>query len=95
MLRSYTYIASPPGTTVCEQVEVCGMSRREFAARMGMSETAAACLLDGETRLTPDIANKLEEVLGLSSSFWSGLEAIYRDKYAKAEAENASRADIL
>lgn len=93
MTRSRTYIATPPGSTIKEQLEDRGMSQKEFASRMGMSEKHISHLINGEVQLTPDVANRLEMVLGLPAKFWNNLEAIYRDKIAKAEAENSMDAD--
>ncbi len=93
MARSRSYIATPPGVTIKEQLDDRGMSQKEFASRMGMSEKHISHLINGEVQLTPDVAYRLEMVLGLPANFWSNLEAIYREKLAKAEAENALDAD--
>ena len=93
MTRSCNYIATPPGATIKEQLDDRGMSQKEFASRMGMSEKHISHLINGEVQLTPDVAYRLEMVLGLPASFWSNLEAIYRDKLTKAEAENVLDAD--
>ena len=94
MTRSRSYIATPPGSTIREQLEDRGMSQKEFSSRMGMSEKHISHLINGDVQLTPDAANRLEMVLGLPAKFWNNLEAIYRDKLAKAEAENAMDADV-
>ena len=94
MTRSRSYIATPPGSTIREQLENRGMSQKEFSSRMGMSEKHISHLINGDVQLTPDAANRLEMVLGLPAKFWNNLEAIYRDKLAKAEAENAMDADV-
>jgi len=91
--RSRSYIAVPPGATIKEQLEYRSMSQKEFASRMGMSEKHISRLINGEVQLTTDVANRLEMVLGLPARFWNNLEAIYRDKLAKAEAENSMDAD--
>lgn len=44
-------------------------------------------------QLTPETAVRLEMVLGVPAKFWNNLEAIYREKIVKAEAENAMDAD--
>ena len=93
MTRSRNYIATPPGATIKEQLVDRGMSQKEFASRMGMSEKHISHLINGEVQLTHDVAYRLEMVLGLPANFWSNLEAIYREKIAKAEAENALDAD--
>ena len=38
--------------------------------------------------LTPEVAVRLETVLGVPAKFWNNLEAIYREKLVKVEAEN-------
>ena len=94
MARSRTYIATPPGATIKEQLEDRGMSQKEFAFRMGMSEKHISNLINGNVQLTPDVANRLEMVLGLPAKFWINLEGIYRDKLAKVEDENTMDDDI-
>lgn len=93
MARSRNYIALPPGATIKEQLEDRGMSQKEFASRMGMSEKHISHLINGDVQLTPDVAYRLEMVLGLPAKFWSNLEAIYREKLIKVEAENSLDSD--
>lgn len=93
MTRSRNFIATPPGATIKEQLENRGMSQKEFASRMGMSEKHVSHLVNGEVQLTPDVANRLEMVLGLPANFWNNLEAIYREKLAKVEVENSVDSD--
>ena len=89
MTKSRSYIATPPGATIKEQLENRGMSQKEFAKRMNMSEKHISHLINGDVQLTPDVANRLEMVLGLPAKFWNNLESIYRDKLAKIEIENS------
>ncbi len=94
MVRSRSYIATPPGATIKEQLNDRGMSQKEFAARMDMSEKHISKLVNGEVQLTPETAVRLEMVLGVPAKFWNNLEAIYREKIIKAEVENAMDADV-
>lgn len=94
MVRSRSYIAMPPGTTIREQLNDRSMSQKEFAARMDMSEKHISKLVNGDVKLTPETAVRLEMVLGVPAKFWNNLEAIYREKIVKAEAENAMDADL-
>lgn len=93
MVRSRSFIATPPGATIKEQLNDKGMSQKEFAARMDMSEKHISKLVNGEVRLTPEVAVRLEVVLGVPAKFWNNLEAVYREKLIKVEAENAMDAD--
>ena len=47
MTRSRSYIATPPGATIKEQLDDRGMSQKEFASRMGMSEKHISHLING------------------------------------------------
>ncbi len=89
MVRSCSYIATPPGATIKEQLNDRGMSQKELAARMDMSEKHIRKLINGEAQLIPETAIKLEMVLGVPAKFWNNLEAIYREKIIKAEAEKS------
>ncbi len=93
MVRSRSYIATPPGATIKEQLNDRGMSQKEFAARMDMSEKHISKLINGDVQLTTETAVRLEMVLGIPAMFWNNLEAIYMEKIVKAEAENAMDAD--
>lgn len=88
MKRSRTYIASPPGATISEQLQDRQMSLKEFAASMGMSEKHIILLINGDVHLTPGMASKLERVLGVPAAFWNQLESIYRAKLAMVKTEN-------
>jgi HTH-type transcriptional regulator/antitoxin HigA len=93
MVRSRSFIATPPGATIKEQLNDRGMSQKEFAARMDMSEKHISKLINGDVQLTPEVAVRLEVVLGVPAKFWNNLEAIYREKLIKVEAENTMDAD--
>lgn len=94
MTRSRSYIAIPPGATIKEQLLDRGMNQKEFATRMEMSEKHISRLINGEVQLTPDVAMRLEMVLGIPAHFWNNLESIYREKITKADAENEMDSDI-
>ena len=93
-MRSKKTIATPPGTTIREQLADRKMSQKEFAVRMDMSEKHISRLINGETHLTPNVAQRLEAVLGVPASFWNNLEARYREKLERVEEENAMDTDI-
>jgi len=94
MERSRTYIATPPGATIKEQLLNRGMNQKEFATRVGMSEKHISKLINGEVQLTIDMARRLEMVLGIPAQFWCNLESIYREKIAKVNEENSMDEDI-
>ena len=73
MVKSRSFIATPPGATIKEQLLDRGLSQKEFAVRMGMSEKHISKLINGEVQLTPDVAVRLEMVLGVPAKFWNKL----------------------
>ena len=42
---------------------------------------------NGEVQLTPDVAVRLEMVLGIPAKFWSNLEAVYQERMVKVQTE--------
>lgn len=94
MVISRTYIATPPGATIKEQLEDRGMSQKEFADRLGVTQKHISHLINGVVHLTPEMALRLEMVLGIPAQFWNNLEAIYREKLARANEENEMDYDI-
>lgn len=93
-MRSKTYVATPPGATIKEQLFDRKMSQKEFASRMDMSEKHISRLINGEVQLTPDVAMRLEMVLGLPARFWNNLESIYREKLSLVQVENEMTEDL-
>ena len=55
MICSKNFIAIPPGETIREQLENRGMTQKEFAQRMDMSEKHISNLING----------KVEQVFGV------------------------------
>lgn len=94
MIKSKTLIATPPGFTIKEQLEDRFLTQKEFALRMEMSEKHISKLINGEVILTPEMAIRLEMVLGIEASFWLNLEARYREKIEKIKLENSMDEDI-
>ncbi|MBQ7215550.1 MAG: helix-turn-helix domain-containing protein [Synergistaceae bacterium] len=93
-MRSRTILATPPGYTIREQLEDRHMTQKEFALRMDMSEKHISHLINGEVSLTPEVAIRIETILGISARYWNNLEARYREKLLLADEENAMDADI-
>ena len=94
ILESKSHFAIPPGETVKDILDVRGMTQKEFAARMDMSEKHISKLLNGEGLLTHETAMRLEMVIGMPAHFWERLEAGYRADILRVEAENAMAAEI-
>lgn len=94
MMNSRNTIAIPPGATIREQLENRGMTQKEFALRMGLSEKHISHLINGQVELTQDVALRLESVLGVPASFWNNLESIYREKLTRVIMEQDLEKDV-
>lgn len=95
MAKSKSFVATPPGATIKEQLLDRNMSQKEFSIRMEMSEKHISKLINGDVQLTSDMAFRLEIVLGVPAQFWNRLESIYREKLIKIKAENDMESDLL
>lgn len=88
MIKSKTFIATPPGATLKEQLEERNMTQTEFASMLGITQKHMSNLIHGKTALTQEMARKLELALGIPATFWMNLETIYQQKRIRAEEEN-------
>lgn len=68
----------PPGEELAEELAARGMTPKEFAEKMGVSERLVSGLLVGEKPLTAEFALSMERVLGVNPQLWLNLEAQYR-----------------
>lgn len=91
ILCSHTYVATPPGETVKELMEVKSISLEDLMKQTEFSGPYVCRLFSGELELTKDIAARLEKTVGMDSEFWMNLEKIYRRKKELVLAENAGR----
>lgn len=64
MVRSRSFIATPPGATIKEQLNDRGMSQKEFSARMDMSEKHISRLINGDVQLTSGGGSKIRDGTG-------------------------------
>lgn len=76
---------SPPGETLHEKIEELGMSQAELAQRMGYPEKTINEIVQGKAAITPEIALRLERVLGIPAKFWNNRERAYRQYLARID----------
>lgn len=68
-----------PGEILEDYPEDLGMTQAELANRTGLAKKTVDEIIEGKARITPEIARKLESVLGRPAHFWSNLERQYRE----------------
>jgi len=86
--------AIAPGESLRELIETLGMSHKEMATRLEMTEQSLVRILKGTQPITYDTSERLEMVTGTPASFWNNLEALYREQLAKVARHERLAADI-
>jgi len=77
----------PTGKIIKNYLEEYDISQKELSARTGVSEKHLSHLLNGSSRLTEELALKLEQVLpGVPASYWLNYETKYREALAREKA---------
>jgi HTH-type transcriptional regulator / antitoxin HigA len=77
------------GSIIKEYLEDLGMSQKECAKRLGISEKHFSNLLNGKNRLTEDIAIKFEKIFHhIPASYWLNYESKYREYLKREEINN-------
>jgi len=77
-------IPVPPGATLLEHIDIWDMTQRELSLRLGISPKHLNEIIKGKSPITIETALKLESVLGLPASFWTGLENSYQEAVARS-----------
>jgi plasmid maintenance system antidote protein VapI len=71
---------SPPGETLADILKERGITRNEFANRMGLPKKTVNQLIKGKVEITIRIAYKMALVLGVPTArFWIERERLYRE----------------
>jgi plasmid maintenance system antidote protein VapI len=82
-------LLSCPGDTIKETVGHRGINLVWLLLKMELDYEAADGLLDGKTPIDANIAQKLEQVLGIDAQFWLNRERLYRAKLAQLTKKNS------
>ena len=75
-------IAFHPGYYIKEIIDDSGLTQEDFAKRLGTTPKNLSILIRGEQSLSIDIATKLSRLLGISLTYWLGLQQAYDEKIA-------------
>lgn len=78
-------IAFHPGSYVEEIVDELNITQNEFAERLGTSSKTLSKIINGEERISTDVANKLAKTTGVSIKTWLNLQATYDAKLIEIE----------
>ena len=87
MLRNEYYpdYAVHPGRTLAEVLKERGITQRELAARLGLSEKTVSQIVNGKAPVTPEVAVGLDRVTAVPARFWCTRQAQYDEAVARAK----------
>jgi len=86
--------AIPPGEILEYELESRAMSISELASRAGITPKHIINIINARVALTPNIAIKLEPVLGKPLRYWLNLEALYQENLARTRANEQLGKDV-
>ena len=66
-----------PTELIIDEIKERGIRRKDMAIRLGMQPSNFSRMLKQKETITPQMANKLEEALGIPASMWLNLQAEY------------------
>lgn len=76
-----------PGETIRGAITALGITHKEFALRLGVSEKHLVSLLKGATALTNEMFIKLENATGTPARIWNALEMRYQEQLLKIQLD--------
>lgn len=66
-----------PGEFIKDEIEARKINPKNFAKQLPLSPSGLNQLLSGKINITPEIAIKLENALGIKAEFWMKLQVQY------------------
>ena len=81
-----------PGRELAEKLEEMGLDANDLAARMGYTPKAVNDILQGNCRITPDVAIMLEMITDIPAIYWLRRQMSY-DEFLSREKIKASLTD--
>lgn len=86
------WIEFPPGRDLAEKLDEMGLDANDLAARMGYTPKAVNDILQGNCRITPEVAISLEMITEIPADYWLRSQIAY-DEYVARERIKASLTD--
>ena len=86
------WIEYPPGRDLAEKLEEMGLDANDLAARMGYTPKAVNDILQGNCRITPEVAIALEIVTEIPADYWLRSQIAY-DEFVTRKRIKTSLSD--
>lgn len=75
-----------PGTGLADEFEVLGLNASRAAAALGVDRSTLHRVMHGESAITPDMALRLEKVIGSTADQWLRLQVAHDLAGLRADA---------
>ena len=66
-----------PGESLKDYIDEMGLSQKELALRLGVSQKHISQIISGKARISSDLALRLSAVSGIEAQFWANLQVNY------------------
>ncbi len=86
-IRYNNKMAFHPGAYIDDFIEFYGLTQKDFAIRLGTTPKNLCTLIQGEQRLSQDMAKKLSSVTNISVQTWQNLQSSYDEALSFVEEE--------
>lgn len=84
-----------PGEHLKDELEARGLKQKDLVEQTGLSKTEISLILNGKRSITPLIAVKLENALGIDAAFMMRLQVEYEvDKVRQKIKQKVTRSTI-
>ena len=85
-----------PGSILKDELRERKISRKEFAASIGMQASHLSALIHGVRNITADIAQRLEKALDIPAYIWMNLQSQYQlEKARLAKKEESAKGSYV
>ncbi len=74
-------MAIHPGETLKDILESANITQEELSCRTGISANTIKEIVEGNNSVSPDFADKLSIVFGMSENFWNNLQKNYEETH--------------
>jgi addiction module HigA family antidote len=89
-----------PGQGLKDEIEALGLSVAQFAKALGVTRQQLYRLINGDCGITPEMAVRLELVVGGSADFWLRLQMNYdlvqiRNRASQFNLKRLARPEVV
>lgn len=88
-------IAIHPGYILADELEARGITQKEFANKINMYPANLNKIIKGKANITEKIAERLEDLLGITKEFWLDVQRDYEiNLYSQRKQEITNENEI-